>query len=364
MKYDQYWVESIKPGIANFLDNMSEKNYSFFKYTYSGDLLDSASKWGLGNSIFATKLLYICGFIDNLNDRKKLNIYESIIKFSDINGYIHDKYISKESNLVKILKCINLYKNQLNDGIENIMRAETRQSYVALYLLKKKPIKIFKGIPSSYKDIDNYLNSFDWVTPWHAGSHFSHLLFFLKLNSYFFDFKIQSNHDLINYATKWISRIQSKEDGCWYSGRNISLKEKINGAMKVLTGFHAAGIYDIPYSDKLIDTALSGINDDEACSNFNIAYVLYCTNLTNPNYRRNDIEKFLFNRIKIYKEYYHPEFGGFSFYKKKSNTNYYGKIIARSQPEPDMHGTVMFTLGLAIINSVLKLGLDLNIPLN
>ena len=98
--------------------------------------------------------------------------------------------------------------------------------------------------------------------------------------------------------------------------------------------------------------------------NFNIVYVLYCANKLAPNYRFDDIEKFLMNRLNLYKEYYHPEYGGFSFYKNQSNNVLYGKKLAESKNEPDIHGTIMFTWGLALIDKMIGLNLDFKVPLN
>ena len=140
--------------------------------------------------------------------------------------------------------------------------------------------------------------------------------------------------------------------------------QKINGAMKVITGYHAAGIYDIPYAKRLIDTALLGINDSEACSNFNIVYVLYGATRVEPEYRKNEIEDFILKRLDIYRGYYWPEYGGFSFHKDRANDILYGTKISAGRNEPDIHGTVMFIWGISVMNAIIDLGIDWKIPLN
>ena len=184
------------------------------------------------------------------------------------------------------------------------------------------------------------------------------------MNSKFFNYKKSKSVELIKYACEWISKIQSPIDGCWYKGGTVPLKQKINGAMKILTGLHAAEIYDFPYSKNLIDTALTAINDDEACSNFNIIYVLYACNLINPDYRKKDIEKFIHNRITLYHQFYSKKEGAFSFHKKQSNDTYYGQRIAQSKNESDIHGTTLFAWGIAIINQMINLNVDFKVPLN
>ncbi len=358
------FITSLKDNLERFLNNMSENNYSYFKYTYSGDILDRSKKWGLGNLVFATKILFITRLLDNISSIKKKNLYKSILKFSQTNGYIYDPFITKISYKQRLKKYFNKLDNTTINYIENTRRAETRQSFTALHLLQRKPLKPFLRIPYSKEEISNYLSSFNWKYPWAAGSHFSHLLFFLHYNAEFFNYKIEESRDLINYAVEWISRLQSKHDGTWYHGSDISLKEKINGAMKILTGLHAAEIYDFPYADKLIDTALTGINDSEACSNFNIVYVLYGCQKNIANYRKNEILDFIKNRISLYKEFYYSNKGGFAFHKNKANDIYYAKKISQGKDEPDIHGTIMFIWGLAIINSMIDIGLDFEIPVN
>jgi hypothetical protein len=356
------WLYNIKERVNHFLNEMQENDFEYFKYSYSGDIYSKKDNWGLGNLVFATKILFTTGQIDNLSPIKKENLYRSIIRFSNSDGYISDPLITQLSILDKIkLKHIDKI---ITKRIDDIKRAETRQSFVALLLLGKKPNKIFSRIPQSPEDVDNYLSSFDWRTPWDAASHFSHLIFFLKMNTKLFNYQGEKNLLLINHALRWISKIQSKDDGCWYYGKNIPLNEKINGALKIMTGLHAAGIDDFPYPKKIIDTALCAINDSDACGNFNISYLLYSCNLIEPEYRKTEIENFFINRINIYKQFYHPEIGGFSFYKDKAIDIYYGKKISSGKNEPDIHGTNMFITGLAIIGKVIDIGIDLKIPIN
>lgn len=359
------WVRSLKDNINNFLSLMNKNDFSYFKYSLSGDLFTEKNNWGLGNLVFATKILYITGLIDDLTKEQKTNLKNSILKFSGNDGMIYDPIITSLSIKDKIKKKLGLVDKTFLENIQEIRRAETRQSFAALHLLKSKPKIPFKKIPYNKDGIIEYLKKLDWSNPWSAGSHFSHLLFFLKMNSEFFsEYSEDESQELIKFAFDWIMEIQSEQDGSWYLGKDVPLNIKINGAMKVLTGLHAAGIYDFPNSKKLIDTALLGINDEEACSNFNIAYVLYCCKIIEPSYRNAEIEKFLLERIDLYKKFYHENIGAFSFYKRKANDIYYGKKITKGKNEPDIHGTILFIWGISIINQVIDLGIDFKIPLN
>ena len=162
----------------------------------------------------------------------------------------------------------------------------------ALYLLDSRPDSPYTLIPYSAPGVSKYLEVLDWSLPWGAGSRFSHLMFYLWYNARVLNYNEDKADASIKSCLLWISKIQSKDDGCWYTGDNVSLVQKINGAMKVLTGFHAANIYDIPYAKQLIDTALIGVNDIEACSNFNIVYVLYAACKVEPEYRKAEVADF------------------------------------------------------------------------
>lgn len=361
---DLKWVGTVKDNIDKFVNYMQEDNFSFCKYSYSGDLIKH-KRWGLGNLVFMTKIMYITCLIERQKTTELNNIIEGIKRFEHRSTYIFDPLITRNSFKDSIKKIINKLPESRKVFVEQIKRAETRQSYAALYLLGATPAKPFINIPYTKEGIDKYLASLNWERPWNAGSHFSHLLFFLRMNERLFSYKTDESSELIKHAVSWISKIQSKNDGTWFMGNNVSLPERINGAMKILTGLEVAEIYDFPYAEKLLDTALSGTNDTEACSNFNILYVIYCCRKCLDNkYRKNEIDNFVLNRIKLYREFYHPDKAGFSFYKGKANTLYYGKDLTSGQNEPDIHGSTMFIWALSLVNELLDLGYGYRVPLN
>lgn len=357
------WIKDILPKLSFFLKNMSLDNYSYFKYSFSGDLYTESHNWGLANTVYAVKILYITNLLKELSDNSKLNLINSIKRFEK-NGEIYDSLITEYSLKQKIKKIVGILPQSTRNSMIDTRRAETRQSYAALYLLESKPESPYEIITYSANAVTKYLESFGWNLPWHAASHLSHLMFFLWYNVNVFNYKRAESLELLMQCKNWLSGVQSKNDGCWYRGTNVSLNQKINGAMKVITGFHAANIYDFPYPKKLIDTALSGTNNTDACSNFNISYVLYATNKIESEYRKNEIEDFLLNRLEIYKKFYWPELGGFSFHEGRASNVLYGKKITRGKLEPDIHGTIMFIWGISVINQIIDLGLDWKIPLN
>ena len=358
------WLKNLTGNLKYFLVTMGRNDFSHTQYTYSGDLHNARTDWGLANTVYATKILYISDLLATLNDGQKNNLYQKLKSFFQDDGYIYDPLLTSvpfKDRLKNLIGRRNATKSQY---LEEVKRAETRQSFTALYLLGKQPHEPFLGIPYTKDGIEKYLSRLDWAVPWSAGSHFSHLLFFLRMNKELFDYKTALSNDLIQHAVQWLSSIQSKSDGAWYQGNNVSLVQKINGAMKVLTGLHAAELYHVDHAEALIDTALSGSNDAEACSNFNVAYVLYGGSKVIPTYRKDEVNTFLQNRVNIYHQFYYADRGGFSFHRNRANDTLYGKKIAIGKNEPDIHGTVMFIWGLAIIDSIVDLGLGFRVPVN
>lgn len=141
---------------------------------------------------------------------------------------------------------------------------------------------------------------------------------------------------------------------------NPSLQQKINAAMKIITGLKLADKMNFEYSEKLIDLCLATKKDEHACDNFNIICVLYYANkMTDGNYRVKEIKEFALDRLGIYKQYYYPKTGGFSFLPHKANVYYYGTKLTKGLDEPDIHGTCMCLWGISIISHILEIDKEL-----
>lgn len=358
------WLKDFDNKTESFLRLMGNRDFTYFKYSLSGDLYKESDKWGLANLVFAAKVLYSTGLLEKLDPGLKDNLVKSILSFTQKDGYISDPLITELNFKSKINKLLGRLHPSISERIENVRRAETRQSIVALSILDAKPEKPFTEIPYSIEEAEKYVNSFDWSHPWHAASHLSHLFFFLNFNARLFGYRVEDAGAITKYLFDWLCSIQSEADGTWYTGQDVGLSERINGALKVLTGLYAAGIKEFPNYRSLVDTALSGINDDEACGNFNIAYVLCTCSRIDSNYRRDEIEEFLRKRVDIYKRFYHSSSGGFSFHENRANDVYFGKQISEGRNEADIHGTNMFVLGLSEIAQIIDLGREFRVMVN
>ena len=344
------WLKELKISSSRFLNLLKgQSRKGFYHYSLSGDYFSEKIKWGLGKTVFALKTIYTL----DLTEQYKTEIIEAVnfIKsFNREDGTFSDRLINVLSwpNIISYnLKNLSLRRNK------QIQLAETRQSISVLNLYSQYPLYSYRLEAMTINELENKLEELNWSNPWDGGSHFSHLLFYLN----------QSNLDnkpyLIEHAIKWIDKIQNHSDGFWFRGKP-TLQQKINGAMKIITGLNIVDKMRINYPELIIDSLLAAKNDKHACDNFNIIYVLkYCSNKTNNGYRMSDIKNFTIDRLNIYKNYYHPKTGGFSFNRNKSSTTYYGARIARGKSEPDIHGTVMFLWGISIITQILGINAEL-----
>lgn len=346
------WIFGLKKKVPLFLARLKWKRRSgFYHYSLSGDFFGENVKWGLGNSVFFLKAVYSLGLEEKYKNEVEAAI-EFIKSFQKKNGLINDDLVDILSLPMRIARALK-GRNFANISNEETKRAETRQSFSALELFGAKPQYFYRQIPKNKEEVTKYLSGLNWQIPWGAGSHFSHLLFFLKRSD------LPDREDLITIAIDWVNALQHPEDGFWYEG-NPDITQKVNGAMKVISGLIAADRIDFKYAEKIIDNCLLAKNDRHACDNFNIVYVLkYCRQVLGGGYREEEIRDFMIKRLEIYRGYYNEAIGGFSFNKTRPKKMYYGAMINRGRLEPDIHGTVLYLWGIAVIAQVLGIDKEL-----
>ena len=342
------WLISLKSDILKFISRINENN--FYHYSLSGDIYPLTTKWGLGNAVFASKIYYM---LNELTPERKQVLSNFIKSFQNKQGYINDPLVLRLSSVKRIYLALrNLYfKNLFGKAT---MRAETRQAFAALSCLNNRPDLPFLHIPYTESEIEKFINTLNWKQPWSACSHVSHLLFFLKINKTFFNIHYQSAEDLIQFVIKYVNLKYRQKDGSWYDSLSaLPHYEKVNAAMKMMTGYDAVKWREIGQEHKLIDLCLSAINEGHACNHFNVICVLYhCCKET--DYKINEIHQYCLQQLEHYRQYYWPETGGFSFFKGKASHSYYNAILSKGLREPDIHGTVLFLWGIVLVTKILK----------
>ncbi len=348
------WLYELRENVPRFL--VAQRGHTvpgFYHYSYSGDLAPEKVHWGLGNTTFALKILYALNLLDS-EGHDFPDMANFIRSFEDREGYIFDPLVARRAWLIE--KAIALRSWHFNNfWHQQTKRAETRQAISSLGLIGEKPGKTFIDFPKTPQEVRSYLTHLEWIRPWGAASHFSHLLFFLH-NS-----ELHNKAELIAQAVDWVNELQHSKDGAWYRGQP-NIQQKINGAMKVITGFKVIDYHHTEHLQPLIDLCLAAQNDTHACDNFNIVYVLAYAHLQLPTYRVADIQDFIRRRLEIYRtHHYFPEQGGFSFLPRKANMYYYGAKLSRGLSEPDIHGTALFLWGVCMSAKLLHLKEELGL---
>ena len=353
------WLENIKADVIHFLSHQeSDIQPGYYKYSYSGDLLDDSRHWNIGSSVYALKIFYTIGIEKN---DKIVDACQYIKSFSGKDGLIFDDVINKRAFLRNFLLSIRARKWN-NLGNQEYKRAENRQALSALCLYDELPESVIVSIPESESEVVQFLESLYWSNSWNAGSHFSHLMFNLSVAKNTGQINNEMYSSLLIASVHWLETVYNEDTGGWYTGSQSS-RYIINGAMKVISGLNAAyEHFSIKGAELLIDLCLSELKGDNACDYLNIMYVLkYAAASLDDTYRIDEIRDFAVKLLDKYHQYFYKEQGGFSFHLHKSAYNYYGATITRGLNECDMHGTVLFLWGIAIIISVL--GLEETVPL-
>lgn len=343
------WIFELKEKVPGFLEKLKGKKMpGFFHYSLSGDLYSENIKWSLGNTVFAVKIYYTLHMLSDLPQEEKKAMVNLIKGFQNKDGTIYDPLIKRKAFLKDKLRAIR----KLDFGNffhQQTIRAETRQAISALKLFGEKPGVVYKKFPKTEKGVEKYLGNLNWKSPWSAGSHFSHLLFFIENSN------LENKKKLIDFAIDWVNNLQNPRDGSWYKG-NPNLQQKVNGAMKIITALKVTDRMSFQYPEELIDLCLSAINNKDACDNFNIIYVLhYANKVAGNSHRFDEIKRFALKRLQIYRKHYFPDVGGFSFLPSKANVYYYGAKITKGLNESDIHGTCMFLWGISIIVQILAI---------
>lgn len=350
------WVFDLKKEVPKFLQQMQgEFGSGYYAYSYKNDLYNQTNKWNIGSAAFALKIYYTLSYKRN----EEILAIGNHIKSFDQGNYIYDNFVFKKGFVRNLLSSI---KNQNFSNVTNInyKRAEHRQCLSALNLYDLLPDEVYLPIPKSIPEVKKFLTNLNWSNPWTAGSHFSHLMFFYGLGN-----KQNPNKNrfkpLIDFAIQWVNKMQNEKDGAWYKS-DIPTRIKVNGMMKILTGFDAVNHKEINYPDKIIDTCLSATQEKNACDHFNIIYTLYrASSYLKHSYRYSEIKQFSLKKLNDFRGQYYPKLGGFSFYANRNNDLYYNARIAKSGDTPDIHGTTLFLWGVAIICKLLQINKEVGL---
>lgn len=347
------FVVALKENIKVFIDEMEIKDTpGKYKFSLNGDIADQNIHWGLGQTTFAARILYI---FDKLDEKNSNSLAQYIETFLHSDGSYYDEYVANSTVFKRFLmsaKYLNLeyIKNDSNK------RAETRQAIAALINLGSD-YKEYKGINLKKLDINKFFNGFDWSKPWASGSHINHLIFFTKYSKILSQ---KEKSDIYKQIETNLFLISQKDGFYKLNAKKPSNDQLIGGMMKILMGLNSISLENKFIKESFVDFILDEMISCDACENFNTLYVLYLCD-KNLDYRKSEIKKFVLNEIDNWMNYYHKKYYAFSFYKDKAQTNYYGARVSKGLDEPDLHGSAMFIWGILIASEILNLSEELGL---
>lgn len=343
------WLSMVHPKTTDLLETLSQGDGAY-RYSRSGDLFPVHAHTNLAASIFALKLFALLGIDDATRIRETAN---RVCSFQTHDGSFVDPFVLRK-------RYWRSFAAELSRGRfpwhiqESYIRAETRQAYSALSLHNALPSRVSAHIPTDPDTIKTFLHKLDWSRPWGAGSHFSHLLFFLELLHQSGQIEEPVYRQAQEVALSFLASIEHSNDGAWYTNQP-SAREKINGAMKILTGLTFTN-KQAPHPEALIDFCLAhpAQAKHDACNQINQILVLrYADAWCDHTYRSNDIRTFCETILEDWQPYFYPSSGGFSFHRGAANQRYYGAKITKGFNEPDIHATTLFVWGLSLMKHLL-----------
>jgi hypothetical protein len=192
------------------------------------------------------------------------------------------------------------------------------------------------------RDINEFLSSFNWNRPWHAGAQFSALCVFNSTQ-----LKDENRRNGINDLNKFIESKLDLDTGLYYEDTLPSISESINGSMKVLSGLDWLDS-SIHLPEKLIDFCLETKPSNEGCDLVDVVYVLYrCSKET--DYKKKEISKYFKIIEEIIFSHYKSDEGGFSYFINNSQEYYYGLKVTNGNNAADIHGTILLLWAISMI---------------
>lgn len=242
----------------------------------------------------------------------------------------------------------------------DVRRAESRQAAAALLSVGGAPAMPIPVLPPGARTAEEYLQRLPWDRyPWTAGSHASHLAFFLKLNRDCFG-EVRAYEDVLPLVLRFLEHIRDERSGSWHTA-DVSKAQKVNAAMKVLTINRLLNL-PVTMPEKLIDLCLHAFDSRDACHSTDALFVLHeAARFT--SHRQREVHQFAGRMLAAISRHARAD-GGLSFYPERAQDSYYGVRVSEGRPVSDVHGTHLLTWAVLLCANLLGFGDDLgwNLP--
>jgi len=347
MKIDE--LNEILDSTELYLANLM-KEEKFKYYPAREGLTNYGKNLELGFSTFAIKILKMINkveeyeidlWVNYINSFQSLE-YENIQNNFFVDPQLADSYNNVTSSTAlkdSAKKVINLFSKKYDTNeikFRKAVNAETKQAVSTLFEIghsNEKVIHIDKGDNQILKD----LKDLNWETPWSAGGQFSTYCVYTATQ----------NWGIESLLKKFISELVSSETGSYYTNLPKTSREVINGAMKVISGLDWIE-QEIHYPNQLIDFCLKNKPILEGCDIVDYVYVLYkCSQQV--NYKKQEINRVLNETLHDLIQLYKQDEKGFSYFKGKSQTYYYGVEITKGNDCADIQSTTLCVWAIVMI---------------
>ena len=356
MNLKQYHNISLET--LSFVDSLENKYKNHFFPAKKG-LTKNGKNLEMGFICYALKIYKMTGKWDKLSDNQKKIYLQKLESFqkekSDYpsNYFIDDALLKSYEETFSIENAKYIVKKILNNTshfhfpeksniLKEAINADNKQTISTLYELGESNIYKIENLFNDDLQIINFLKSLDWEKPWSAGAQFSSLCVYTRTQNF------QYENVLLNFITY----MHNSETGSYHSSKVSSKREVINGAMKVISGLDWLD-QKIHTPDKLIDFCLDNNPELEGCDIVDFIYVLYKSSLE-TSYRKKEINILFEQLLNKIMELYVPEDKGFSYFKNKSQTHYYGVKITNGSHTADIHGTILCVWAINMILNQLE----------
>ncbi|MBN1256391.1 MAG: hypothetical protein JXA52_01660 [Planctomycetes bacterium] len=323
-----------------------------FRMCNEGALVAPDSTTGLGASCFALKIAYTTRIISAFSVDEIKEWMQYICSFQAISGgqagYFEDPRMLASVDGLRFRRFhLHLPFSLIKDL--GVRRAETRQACAALLSTDREAPHELTFVPKTVAAMQRYCRKLDWRNPWSAGSHLSHMAFFLQYNANYFG-KTEVRDKLLPILWQELDRVCDHDTGAWLQGSPDTAKT-VNGAMKVLTAY-AACDRQPEQPEKLIDLCLATVIKADGCHLLDSLYVLHqCAKIC--SHRKDEIKEVAEDAAIQIEEFWRED-GAYSFFPDRSQTSYYGQKVSLGYLESDLHGTHLFTWALCIIDEILN----------
>ena len=353
---DDTAYKNLRKDIRVWLDRLAEGlEPGRFRFCLEGSRVPVYGKQGLVSTCFAMRIALQTGIWTTWPDDVRKTCKNFVLSFQNPDGYFEDPWLRRASSRYckDIIKFFigKISLNELRGRHARNLMAETRQSAAILLMAGQKPRYPMPLAIRSRDDVRKFVESVDWRYPYTAGSHLSHQMVFLAINkTYFAD--CGDYESIVNEITWQLNNLCDSSTGTWFEGQT-SNEQKLYGAMKVLSGLQWLGL-ECAEHKKILDFALKQPFEKEGCGFLNRVFVVYnCLPYVERDYRADEISDLARSALDEIFELRKPD-GGFSFYRNRSQVNYYGAKISKGLPISDLHGTTMMCWAVGIIFNLLK----------